>query len=236
MTAALDARVTVGYGRLVVARDVAIDVDPGEVFAIIGPNGAGKTSWLLTLAGLLAPISGTISVAGETMKLGSPRDMSRAGVVLVPDNRALFTQLTTIENLEVARRKDGLTVDGVLELFPILHSRARVRAGTLSGGEQQVLALARALVQRPRVLLIDEMSMGLAPLIIESMVATIRMVAESTDMAVVLVEQHVRVALDAADRALVMVHGDVVRRGTAAEIRADADELQRVYLGGPHES
>jgi branched-chain amino acid transport system ATP-binding protein len=230
MSPVLEAQVTVGYGSREVARDVSVEVDEGEVCAIVGPNGAGKTTLLLTMAGLLPPIAGTISVGGRTMQAGSARQTRRAGVVLVPDNRALFTQLTAIENLEVARRNGGGSVPEVLELFPALREKAKIRAGALSGGEQQMLALARALVQQPRVLLIDEMSMGLAPLIVESLVSTIRDFSATTGTAIVLVEQHVRVALEASDHALVLVHGDVVLRGTSDEV-ANHPDLESAYLG-----
>ena len=230
MSPVLEARITVGYGSREVARDVSVEVDEGEVCAIVGPNGAGKTTLLLTIAGLLPPIAGTISVGGQAMQAGSARQTRRAGVVLVPDNRALFTQLTTIENLEVAQRSGRGTVSAVLDLFPALREKTKIRAGALSGGEQQMLALARALVQQPRVLLIDEMSMGLAPLIVESLVATIRDFSATTGTAIVLVEQHVGVALEASDHALVVVHGDVVLRGTSDEV-ANHPDLESVYLG-----
>jgi branched-chain amino acid transport system ATP-binding protein len=232
MSAVLDAELTVGYNGLAVARDIELAVGEREVLAILGPNGAGKTTLLMTLAGLLAPISGQISIAGEPVKPGSARRMSRAGVVLVPDNRALFTQLTTLENLSIAHRSGGPTPDEVLDLFPALGKRAKTKAGTLSGGEQQMLAVGRGLVQGPRVLLIDEMSMGLAPTIVETLVPTVRQIADESDAAVVLVEQHVHVALEISDRAMVMVHGEVVRSGTAAEVRDDALSLEDAYLGG----
>ncbi|MGH9135574.1 MAG: ABC transporter ATP-binding protein [Acidimicrobiales bacterium] len=230
--AVLDARLTVGYDRLPVARDVSIQVGRNKVLAILGPNGAGKTTLLLTLAGFLAPLSGTISVNGRAVKPGSPRRANAAGIVLVPDHRALFTQLTVVENLAVARIRSGPTVEDMLDLFPSLRTRAKVTAGALSGGEQQMLTVARALMQRPRVLLIDEMSVGLAPIIVEMLVPMVRQVADQADAGVVLVEQHVHVALEVADQALVLVHGDVVRAGTAASVRDDALALEAAYLGG----
>jgi branched-chain amino acid transport system ATP-binding protein len=233
MSAALECAVTVGYGGIAIARDISVEVESGRVLTILGPNGAGKTTLLLTLAGFLPPIDGAICVDGREIRGGSARRSNRAGVILVPDSRALFTQLTTTENLTVAKRacrRDGRSVDEVLDLFPALQPRARLQAGMLSGGEQQMLALARALVQGPRVLLIDEMSMGLAPVVVESLMPTIRKVADDAGTAVVLVEQHVQLALDLADEALVMVHGRVVLRGQAAPLRNDMATLEAAYL------
>jgi branched-chain amino acid transport system ATP-binding protein len=220
-----------GYDQLAVARGIDLSVDPGEVVAVLGPNGAGKTTLLLTLAGFLAPLGGTISVGGEDVKGGSPRRMNAAGVVLVPDSRALFTTLTTMENLSIAASKDGMTVDEALDLFPSLQRRAKIRVAMLSGGEQQMLAVARALVQGPKVLLIDEMSMGLAPVIVEGLMPIVRQVADEAGAGVVLVEQHVHLALEVADSALVLVHGDVALQGEASSLRGDAEALEQAYLG-----
>ena len=230
MTDLLEVELTVGHGPLVVGRNVELSVAAGEVCAVLGPNGAGKTTLLSTIAGLLPAISGTVAVGGDPVPTGSARRMSRAGVALVPDHRALFTTLSTADNLRVADRTGGQGTAEMLELFGGLRSKLDLPAGKLSGGEQQMLALARALVQRPRILLIDEMSMGLAPLVVESLVRSIRRHAEANGTAVVLVEQHVNVALEAADKAVVMVHGDVVLRGSAAEVAADP-RLLSAYLG-----
>lgn len=230
MSPLLEARLTVGHGRLVVARDVEVSVGASEICAVIGPNGAGKTTLLATIAGLLPALSGSVAIAGERLATGSARRMSRAGVTLVPDSRALFTTLSTLENLRVADRTGGQAIDEVFELFPGLRDKRKLEAGRLSGGEQQILALGRALVQRPRVLLIDEMSMGLAPLMVQSLAETIRDLASNAGMAVVLVEQHVHVALKVADQAIVLVHGDVVMQGSADELAANSD-LDSAYLG-----
>jgi branched-chain amino acid transport system ATP-binding protein len=234
MTATMTCDVTVGYGGVAVARDVALEAHAGRVVTILGPNGAGKTTLLMTLAGFLPPVGGTITVDGAAVRGGSARRLNRAGVVLVPDHRALFTQLSTLENLAVAKRackRPGPSLDDVLGLFPALAERRRLPAGMLSGGEQQMLALARALVQGPRVLLIDEMSMGLAPVIVEALMPVIRGIADDAGAAVVLVEQHVRLALEVADEAVVMVHGNVALRDRASALRDDPAALEAAYLG-----
>jgi branched-chain amino acid transport system ATP-binding protein len=220
-----------GYGLLTVVRGVDLEVEPGGILAVLGPNGAGKTTLLMALAGFLTPRSGSIEVLGSPVKLGSPRRMNRAGVVLVPDSRALFTELTLAQNLQLAcpRRSH----EAVLDAFPALRRRLGLRAGQLSGGEQQMLAIARALVQQPKVLMIDEMSMGLAPVVVESIIPVIRQAAEDSGTAVILVEQHVQLALEMADEALVLVHGQVAARGRAVDFRRDAHLLESVYLAGP---
>lgn len=222
---------TVGYGSIGVARHVNLSIEPREVLAVLGPNGAGKTSTILTLAGLLPPLGGTIRLRGDEVKGGSARRLNRAGVVLVPDSRALFTAMSTKENLEIARRPHGMTIDEVFETFPALATRSKLKAGMLSGGEQQMLALARALVQGPSVLIVDEMSMGLAPIIVEQLMVKLREVANSTDAAVILVEQHVHLALEIADQAMVFVHGEVSLSGRAEQLRADPSLLESAYMG-----
>lgn len=227
---------SVGYGKLTVARGLDLEADAGEIVALLGPNGAGKTTTLLTIAGILTPLDGGISVAGEPLRPGSARAANKVGVVLVPDTRALFTGLTTVENLRIASRNGGPSVDTVLDYFPLLAARSRLRAGMLSGGEQQMLAVARALVQQPRVLLIDEMSTGLAPIVVEQLMPIVRNIADDSGAAVVLVEQHVHLALDVADKAIVLVHGDVTLAGSAAELRADPSQLETAYLGSQPEA
>jgi branched-chain amino acid transport system ATP-binding protein len=200
------------------------------VLAVLGPNGAGKTTLLLTLAGWLPRMGGHVRVDGHELPSGRPGAASDAGLVLVPDDRALFHSLTVEENLKAAHSPRSDYAD-VVDLFPQLRSRWKVLAGSLSGGEQQMLALARALVQRPRVLLIDEMSMGLAPIIVEQMMPIVRQIARETNAVVVLVEQHVALALDVADDAIVLAHGRLVLAGSAADLAANPTQLEAAYLG-----
>jgi branched-chain amino acid transport system ATP-binding protein len=224
--------VTAGYGPVTIIRSFDLAAAAGSVVAILGPNGAGKTTLLNTLAGLLPMQEGTVSIAGQTLKNGRPVAASHAGLVLVPDDRALFTSLTVHDNLKVARGKHATPVDHAFELFPALASRRKVTAGNLSGGEQQMLAVARALMQEPRVLLIDEMSMGLAPVIVESLLPRVRHIASETNAVVILVEQHVGLALEVADRAIILAHGQVSIDRPAAELRADRILVEDAYLGG----
>ena len=222
---------TGGRGSTTAFRDVSLSVESGEVLTLLGPNGAGKTTLLLTLAGLLPAQDGTIAVDDTALKNGRPSLANSAGVTLVPDDRCLFTTLTVEENLKVAARKGGPTPSTMLEVFPALEKRWELKAGALSGGEQQMLAMARALIQEPKVLLVDEMSMGLAPLVVESLFEAVRRIAAERGCAVVLVEQHVHVALGVADRAAVLSHGELVLDQDAASLRAAPEVLEQAYFG-----
>ncbi|CUU56937.1 branched-chain amino acid transport system ATP-binding protein [Parafrankia irregularis] len=220
-----------GRGSATAFRNVDLTVEEGSVLALLGPNGAGKTTLLLTLAGLLPAQGGTISVDGTRLRNGRPAAANAAGVVLVPDNRALFTTLTVEENIRVAARRNGPKPKSLLETFPALEKRWNLPAGALSGGEQQMLVMARALVQQPRVLLIDELSMGLAPLIVEDLFKTVSAIAADHKCAVILVEQHVNLALEVADSAAVLNRGRIVLRGAAEELAASPELLEGAYLG-----
>jgi branched-chain amino acid transport system ATP-binding protein len=221
-----------GYvaGRPVV-RNFDLSAEPGQIVALLGPNGAGKTTLLMTIAGLLPALGGSVEIGGQPVKKGSPRAAVKAGLVLVPDDRSLFKGLTVTENLRLAGRRGGTTIDQVLGYFPPLKERLKVVAGTLSGGEQQMLAIGRALMQDPKVLLIDELSMGLAPVIVQNLLPVIARVARDTGAAVVLVEQHVMLALGVADVALVLTHGEVALRGDATDLAAHEERIERAYLG-----
>ena len=232
MNAGLDCTgLTGGWGRLTAFQDVDLSVEAGSMHAILGPNGAGKTTLLLTLAGLLPAHAGSVSVGGEKLRPGRAAAACRAGVVLVPDNRQLFTQLTVEENLRVPTRRGAEGIGAMYKLFPELEHRRDIRAGELSGGEQQMLAMGRAMIQRPKVLLVDELSMGLAPLIVERLFSAVRQAATNRGCAVIFVEQYVHVALQVADHASVLNRGNIVLSATAAELAAGTDAIERAYLG-----
>jgi branched-chain amino acid transport system ATP-binding protein len=217
-----------GYGESLVVRDVALQVDAGEIVALLGANGAGKTTTLLTIAGVLRALSGSVELLSERVERRSAAAIARRGAVLIPDDRGLFPKLTVRENLLLAgRAKTG----DALALFPELQSRLRTPAGLLSGGEQQMLAIARAMQRKPRVLLIDELSFGLAPRVVQRLIPMLRHLADERDVAVLLVEQHVHLALSVADRAYVLSHGSLTLSGPADTLRDDPSLLHTSYLG-----
>ena len=214
-----------------VLRNVDISLEAGTVLALLGPNGAGKTTLLLTIAGLQPPLAGHIGLGGAPVRSGSPRAAVKAGLVLVPDDRSLFKGLTVAENLKLASRRGATTMEMIFDYFPDLKRRMKLTAGNLSGGEQQMLAIGRALMQNPKVLLVDELSMGLAPVVVESLLPVIRRVVDETGAACVMVEQHVMLALEIADTAMVLAHGDIALQGDAKELAADETRIERAYLG-----
>jgi branched-chain amino acid transport system ATP-binding protein len=217
-----------GYGPVVITRDVNLHVGPGEVVALLGPNGAGKTTTLLTLAGELPPIGGEVLFDGQPTRAPLHR-RARRGLAFVSEERSVFMRLSGNANLRVG----GVSTKSAVDLFPELERHLRRSAGLLSGGEQQMLTLARAFGRKPRVLLVDELSLGLAPLIVERLLSKIREVATAENIGVLLVEQHVHRALAIADRAYVMQRGTVVLEGTADEIKDRIDALEQAYLTGP---
>jgi branched-chain amino acid transport system ATP-binding protein len=231
-TALLDVSgLTAGYNGIAVVRDLDLTVGAGEVVALLGSNGAGKTTTLSAIAGLITPISGTISIGGESIGGTPAHRIARMGLALVPENRALFHDLTTRENLRLARVSGRSNEDDVLDLLPELRKCLDRKAGLLSGGEQQMLAVGRALVGRPRMLIVDEMSLGLAPVVVERLLPVLRTVAQSFGTGVLVVEQHVSVALEVAERAYVLAHGRLVLGSRTADLRSHRDLLMACYLG-----
>ncbi|WP_374112604.1 ABC transporter ATP-binding protein [Georgenia sp. EYE_87] len=222
--------VTLGYRGASVVNDVSLNVDGGEVVCLLGPNGAGKTTTLSAVSGLVPPRNGDIRYEGQSVLGHRPDQISRAGLIQVPEDRALFRSLTVKENLAVAS-PDQQAHEEVLNFFPQLRPILGRRAAVLSGGEQQMLTLARALILRPRMLVVDEMSLGLAPIVVSRLLPILRQVVDTTGCGLLLVEQHVHLALEIADRAYVMVRGQVINEGSAAEIGSQLDEIRGQYLG-----
>ncbi|GAB2639962.1 ATP-binding cassette domain-containing protein [Prescottella soli] len=214
-----------GYAGAVVCRDLDITVRSGEVVALIGANGAGKSTTMLTVAGELEPISGSLSVLGSDRR-ASLSTLARRGLSYVTEERSVIMGLTAAENLRLA----GVSADDACAVFPELRALLRRPAGLMSGGEQQMLTLARALARNPKLLLADELSLGLAPQIVQRLLAVVRSAADERGVGVLLVEQHVRQVLTVADRVYVMRRGRMMLEGTAAEIGADLDAVQRAYL------
>jgi branched-chain amino acid transport system ATP-binding protein len=220
-----------GHHRIPVVHDLDLRVHAGEVVALLGPNGAGKTTTLLTISGILPAIAGEVRVLGETVSSHRPHRNARRGLAHVPEGGELFFGLSTRANLQLGNRNRKGDVDQALKTFPLLRDLLRRRAGLLSGGEQQMLALARALVGSPRVLMVDEMSNGLAPIIVENLLPVLRTIATEAGVGILLVEQHAHIALEIADRAYVLTHGRVTLEGPAAELAARTDLLEASYLG-----
>ena len=215
-----------GRGGVAVVRGLDLSLEAGEVVALLGPNGAGKTTVLETLGGVLPTISGSVEVCGRPVR--GVRDAARVGVSYLREGRGLFSQLTVHENVRLRTRSRRLA-DVVLARDAVLSPLVERRVGLLSGGEQQLLALTCALAVQPRLLLIDEMTMGLAPVVVKQLLTTVR-AAAADGVAVLFVEQHVHAALELADRALVLRRGEVVMRGPSDELQSRIGELHDSYL------
>jgi branched-chain amino acid transport system ATP-binding protein len=229
------AAVRAGYGRIDVLHGIDLDLMPGEVFALLGPNGAGKSTTLAVASGQITPSSGGLLLCGRDVTGVPPDALARAGVCLIPEGRGIFPNLTVAENLRMATYT-GHSYHHVLELafaqFPRLGERRKQTAGTLSGGEQQMLSMARALATEPAVLLIDELSMGLAPIIVDELYEHVRGIAAS-GLSILIVEQFAHEILGLADRAGIMLHGRLLHTGPPAGI---AGELSDAYLGADHKA
>ena len=237
MTALLAAEeLELGYGPIAVCRGISLTIAPGEIVALIGANGAGKSTTLRAIAGLLTPRSGTIRFAGADITQLPAHERARRGIALVPEGRRVFPFLTARENLELGGFKHRADtpkvrrmIDGIFEMFPRLKERSGQNAGTLSGGEQQMLALGRAMMSEPLLLCLDEPSLGLAPLVVRDIFRTIRAINEG-GTGVLLVEQNARYALATASRGYVLQTGSVLVSGPCAELAQDA-RVREAYLG-----
>lgn len=229
------AGLATGYGKKQVVADVSVDVAAGEVVALIGHNGAGKSTLLKAIFGLLPTWSGSVSLDGTKLQSPTPRELLKLGVSYVPQGNRIFTDLSVRENLEMGaaavldRRRFRQQTERIFRLFPVLEPRLRQRAGTLSGGEKQMLALASALLLSPRLLLLDEPSLGLAPPLVSDALVLIRQVAENDNTAVLIVEQKVRAVLRIAQRVLVLRNGRVSYSGSPNSLK-DTAKLRQAYL------
>jgi branched-chain amino acid transport system ATP-binding protein len=222
------------YGSIEALKGISLTVDEGEVVTLIGSNGAGKTTTLRSISGLTPASKGTITFNGEDITQVPAHEIVGRGIALAPEGRHCFARMTVLENLELGahqRRGSGIDADfkQVFELFPLLKERERQKAGTMSGGEQQMLAIGRALMARPKLLMLDEPSLGIAPLLVQRIYQTIGEI-HSTGVAILLVEQNANYALDAASRGYVLETGRVALSNDSASLRDDP-EVQRAYLG-----
>jgi len=238
MTALLDVRgLRARYGPIVAVREANLHVEEGEIVALLGANGAGKTTTLGAITGLVRAREGEISLGGEDISRLAPEQIARRGLSLTPEGRRLFATLTVAENLAIGAaslsrqdRKSGTEREELLELFPVLAERLHSPAGTLSGGEQQQLAIARSLMSRPRLLLLDEPTLGLAPKLVKLVFELIGRLRTERGLTVLLVEQNVHRALDLCDRAYVMRLGAIEVEGTPDELRRET-RIEQAYLG-----
>lgn len=228
--------INVYYGNIHALKGVSLEINQGEIVTLIGANGAGKSTLLKTISGLLKPKNGEILFEGSSIGGNVAQAIVKKGISQVPEGRRVFSNMTVEENLELGaylrKDKQGIKDDfaKVLQLFPRLEERRKQHAGTLSGGEQQMLAMGRALMARPRLLLLDEPSMGLAPLLVKTIFKIIEEINQ-TGTTILLVEQNANMALSIADRAYVIETGKIVSAGTASELN-ESDQIRKAYLGG----
>ncbi|WP_419946971.1 ABC transporter ATP-binding protein [Candidatus Poriferisodalis sp.] len=221
-----------GYLNRAVVQGVNLKVHQGEVVCLLGPNGAGKTTTLLTIAGELTPVDGIVMFGNTPTFTPMYQRIRRGGIGLVTEERLVFTKLSARDNLRVG----GGSVEAALELFPELEPRLDVRGGMLSGGEQQMLALARALSRQPSILLADELSLGLAPIVVDRLLGAVRKVADTTGTGALIVEQHARKALAVSDRMYLMARGQILLELPAADALRRLDEIEETYLTGTSET
>jgi len=228
-------RIRVCYDDIPALHEVSFEIEEGQIVSIVGSNGAGKSTILKTISGLLHPVAGQIEFAGTRIDRSPPYEIVRMGIAHVPEGRRIFSRLSVVENLYLGaytRKSDeekAETLEQIFRLFPILEERRNQRAGTLSGGEQQMLAIARALMSRPKLLMLDEPSLGLMPILVSKVFDTLKQIHEE-GITILLVEQNVREALELADRAYVLMTGNIVLQGTGEEL-LETDLVRQAYLG-----
>lgn len=229
------SNVSAAYGDIRALWDVSLRVEKGNIVTLLGSNGAGKTTTLRTVSGVLHPIGGNILFEGESIVNRAPHDIVELGIAHIPEGRRLFPDMTVIENLEMgsyppnARSRRRQTLQSIFELFPVLAERRRQLVGSMSGGEQQMVAIGRGLMARPKLLLVDEPSLGLAPLLVAEVFRVIKQI-QSSGVTILLVEQNVRSALEVAQRAYILENGRIVREGNSGALLLD-DEVRKAYLG-----
>ena len=224
-------QLTAGYEEAVVVRSLDIRVGEGEVVGLLGANGAGKTTTLRAISGIVHPMEGRIEFAGRDLARVSISGRAKLGIAHVPEDRGVFFGLTVAEHFRLGHRGEHLDEDAAYRYFPALAELRDRRCGLLSGGEQQMLAVGRALARRPRLLLLDEMSLGLAPMIVEGLLPVVRDYALDTGCGVLLVEQHIQLALTIADRGYVLSRGEIVLHDRAQALRGNRELLMASYFG-----
>ena len=226
----------VAYGGLKALSGVSLDVEEGQLVAVVGPNGAGKTTLFKTISGVVTPVAGEIVYKGKSLLAVPPHDRAKLGIAHVPEGRQVFASMTVMENLEMGayarrdRRRRPDLLPSIIEIFPILAERRQQLAGTLSGGEQQMLAIARGLASAPDLLMLDEPSMGLAPTIVDTVFDRIEYIRRAHGLTILLVEQRVAEALELCDRGYVLETGRMILDGSHDALMSNA-EVQRAYLG-----
>jgi branched-chain amino acid transport system ATP-binding protein len=227
--------INAGYGEIQVLWDVSLKIEKGEIIALLGPNGAGKTTLTKVLIGLLKPYSGVIKFNGIDITNTPPYERVKIGISLVPEGRQIFPYMTVLENLYAGmyslKKMDKEAIEHVFEIFPRLKERVNQKAGSLSGGEQQMLAIARALVTKPKVLILDEPSQGLAPKIVGTIFDVLKKLRDEENISILLIEQYIYDALSLSDRTYIMRNGRIVYEESSSKILTEKRELLSLYLG-----